>query len=189
MRQHQITWGDGSSFPPSLAGPYPVASPPIHYANRAQDKALHLHVPAVLHLGFLVCEHGNLPGQCLEIQRAGNWRGLRRVRHRIDDFTLLRWVDSRSLLRFGEIARRPWRPGRRGAVRATARDRVQIVLSRPHSLLRALYADARVGELALAPSSERFQDGFPAREDSLRRGLDWWRRDAEPDERGTITGS
>src|SRR5207247_9776505 len=72
-------------FPASFNGPNPVASPPIHYANCAQNQALLLHVPAILHLGFLVREHGNLPGQYPEVQRTGNRRGLRRVRHRVND--------------------------------------------------------------------------------------------------------
>ena len=120
----------------------------------------------------MVCEHGHVSLQHAEIRRWPNRPRVRGVRHRRHDLALPRRLDRGSLLRVGEIARRAGHSRRRRPVPAPAVHDVRVVLPDADSLLRALCADPRAGELAFAHPPRQRQGGFPAREDALRRRLD-----------------
>ena len=63
---------------------------------------------------------GTYLANALKFERPGDRRGLRGVRHRLDDLAVLRRAGRRPLLRLGEAARRA-RPARRGGDAACCR--------------------------------------------------------------------
>src|SRR5204863_4877703 len=86
------------------------------YATFSQDQAQHFHVPAILHLGLLVCEHGNLSSQHAQIQGRANRSGLWGFRDWFHDFAVLCRLDRRSLLCLGKVACAAWVARWRGSL-------------------------------------------------------------------------